>query len=1697
MDQTNSQQIEIWERINREDVRANKDKIFLFGDNLTERGSGGQAKEMRGEENSRGIPTKKEPNNKPTSFFTDKEFASNKKAFDKAFGKIPNDKTLVIPKAGLGTGLAQLSENAPQTFAYLNGKFAEIGFDNLKGQKILPAASKNENKVVIQNVSEKPSEIRRLLDLNNIQTPNLQLLSPTEKEIHAINLDRKNALTEYADRLRWSYKTNKENLRDGFKLLSDSIDKGEQITVTCSCRSDEMCHADVVKMAVEKVNLHVKTKQAQEADRIVQNDKLPFFQKEIKPHSQIQEVKINPRTQRAINEILAFSENDRTLEKINQTDGRNRSEQASYLGKTSQFVRDIYERGANIVDGNLIVPQEKLSVSQPLAITTQDYAVNRIGKILSNESKAKEIAPVLVEYGNKIAGEGADGETRLKVFNWIYESLEGKTDFLGKEDDNQHSKSQKFDNTLENIRSLAEEMHSLEPTDKLEFVPLSGFEQYAEREIVFDQTGENLNLEEIYETAISREESGTQESFSNDHQENEQINSLETEAKINTERFERIELSGNVPQLPEEFTEREITRLLTKILPEIDRQIESGISQKEILKPYNEIIWQSKRDDALNQLEKIYQKQKITELDKKLTKADLTADQKEQLASEMLRVQAAVLTPTQEELRELLLDSGENVEIIKSNIANIANSPKSETIAQLDGKTDKLSQNIQIQLDNIDLRRHNIIELNNPGEYRLAEQTAVSTFFRKSKQEIGNLLEKLDEIRATSGDGRAENSLKKELSQIKDSKPSIAFKLENSSEIIVGEPSAKAIQERIFVSSYIDFQMKQPESRLRFESERYRHYAAKLESASSREEVIKTAGEIRIENAAIGLNWKDLDKSNKEKQPRPLSNKEMQFLFTENSPKHYTSEMTATRLSFAHSGESRRLLTESLMKREIIPSPEASKLIESLESRLERRDLQTAISATKHFFESLKIPNESLKYKNDFDHREIYRKLPPQEKDFVYKKTEQQKENLEYRLFYNSLQLIKTSEKNLVETPKAEISKTEKSFHLLSQYNQARILGEKIESSTFTQKEINERDVSATVVLLKNQSPEKIELIAQELRQSGSLETKKIGEVLETFSKAEVLKDENKTVINITLPENRLAQTETYRELLEKFYPDDERENDQYKLSSFGEKTLDWAREKGQDETVRNWREETLNNTYKSDVSANIFEVEQKIVEKFDKIKQFQQEARHTKRENVQLLEKYSRRAAAKIEGLKLSVPEANQQKEIVAVALGGKNVNSAFNQTNDQFLQTVQNEITISDFQKFTANEKSLSEIKTNINSEFAEILHQRNVLEESRFKSLDVHDRNENLQQTYQNIQQREENRLLTDTARKTFANGANLNDKTIGDLVEKDEKAVIRLKALTKARITLEPELKSTENKEYNEQALKMADAIEKAHELNKQEAPAVETAKAFEVAESEKTVLNKISVIEQSENKPLSLRIFENEIKRAEKQLFAKSLSKKLVENKNILAGGKLPYLETLFPPQEREEIKLKASEVAKDRLEPKELDADHRKVSTEASQQALTTFKQLEQATNIFQTSNDSSKINESFSQLDREAVKLKQIRESYNRTEKLALLKDGIKSDIVDLLRKNPILKNDNLVTQTNKILNQNFEKMGLIPENKNQIVSLSKELSAKIDAKQNHHIKNNSALDHSQNAVNSAPKNNFKVKENAVKIRESFIFQR
>lgn len=619
------------------------------------------------------------------------------------------------------------------------------------------------------------------LNLGHIQTPELGLLSPRRSEIAPRGVERDAALIAYSERLRQSYRTNEGGIRDGMLKLGEAFRDGQAITVSCSCRAGQICHADVVKMAIEKVG-----------QSLIQEARHEKTQGTLEKSPS--DLRSNPRTARAINEIFSVGRSDLILAKLEDTEGRNRSEHASHLNGHSQWARDLYERGAMVKGGVLISPKESPSSSPPLAVTTNEYAVKRLSAVVG-ESQAKELAPRIVEHGQKIAGATADRDTKIKVFNWMYEALEGRSELLKLEErvPEVETKAERFERTLSEIASLAEEMSRLEPSDRSaqveQLIEFEGVEQ--------EQSVDDLSHHKAYEDAISPEEHAA---------------FIESDHTVGgTQEFERVELEDTtLSRLAFDMSKEELDRWIDVRLPVLDELLESGTTIDEILKPF------------------------------------------------------------------------------QNNLGH----------ATKEGSAEK-----QFAFD--DLR---------------------------------------------------------------------------------------------FASAYIERQLKQPESRLRHFNARYRNYAAMLEAARSRDEVMEAASKIRLENAKVGFQWKTLPEPEKAKTPPPLTAQEMQFLFTEASPRHYTSEMTAAKLSYMSVGSDAKTKTEALMRGEILSSPEAAQLIESLESRLERRQLKDSVSATKHFLQSLKTPNTELRYKNEFDHSAIYRKLPPAERDFVYQRAVLQKESLETRL---------------------------------------------------------------------------------------------------------------------------------------------------------------------------------------------------------------------------------------------------------------------------------------------------------------------------------------------------------------------------------------------------------------------------------------------------------------------------------------------------------------------------------------------------------------------------------------------------------------------------------------------------------------------------------------------------------------------------
>ncbi len=107
----------------RADLRANPNLLYLFGDNLARRGLGGQAKEMRGEPNAVGVPTKRKPSRSSDAFFSDAQFEDNARAINEALEPVQSHLLaggiVVIPLDGLGTGLSELPTRAPKTNAFL------------------------------------------------------------------------------------------------------------------------------------------------------------------------------------------------------------------------------------------------------------------------------------------------------------------------------------------------------------------------------------------------------------------------------------------------------------------------------------------------------------------------------------------------------------------------------------------------------------------------------------------------------------------------------------------------------------------------------------------------------------------------------------------------------------------------------------------------------------------------------------------------------------------------------------------------------------------------------------------------------------------------------------------------------------------------------------------------------------------------------------------------------------------------------------------------------------------------------------------------------------------------------------------------------------------------------------------------------------------------------------------------------------------------------------------------------------------------------------------------------------------------------------------------------------------------------------------------------------------------------------------
>jgi hypothetical protein len=103
------------------------DYLWVFADNLTRTGNGGQAI-IRNEPTAFGLVTKRLPSRTPDAYMTgtDEDYYHVNKDLANVKNLLALDYTFIFPAAGLGTGLARLQTTAPDLLSYIDSEVSKL-----------------------------------------------------------------------------------------------------------------------------------------------------------------------------------------------------------------------------------------------------------------------------------------------------------------------------------------------------------------------------------------------------------------------------------------------------------------------------------------------------------------------------------------------------------------------------------------------------------------------------------------------------------------------------------------------------------------------------------------------------------------------------------------------------------------------------------------------------------------------------------------------------------------------------------------------------------------------------------------------------------------------------------------------------------------------------------------------------------------------------------------------------------------------------------------------------------------------------------------------------------------------------------------------------------------------------------------------------------------------------------------------------------------------------------------------------------------------------------------------------------------------------------------------------------------------------------------------------------------------------------
>jgi len=249
---------------------------------------------------------------------------------------------------------------------------------------------------------------------------------------------------------------------------------------------------------------------------------------------------------------------------LDDPDYRTRPEQADWLNRRSQELRDLYERGASVKGDVLIIPAEEHELpadrDQPF-LTSLSYALGQF----QNPETAREFHTL----ARSIAGETADPQTEIEVFRHYYGQIGQDAATL--------------DVTIGEMRLLAAEMAKLETRESVEAVfPMAPYEETPAGYRAFGGNGEANEDQEAEELGYAVESD-----LADSARENEElILENDREAEVSAARFNtaarKVRLNEESLRFPAGLSVETRERLVRLTIPAIDSLVESGTPRSAI-----------------------------------------------------------------------------------------------------------------------------------------------------------------------------------------------------------------------------------------------------------------------------------------------------------------------------------------------------------------------------------------------------------------------------------------------------------------------------------------------------------------------------------------------------------------------------------------------------------------------------------------------------------------------------------------------------------------------------------------------------------------------------------------------------------------------------------------------------------------------------------------------------------------------------------------------------------------------------------------------------------------------------------------------------------------------------------------------------------------------------------------------------------